>query len=436
MENESEDKITDAKGVTHIIVAKRTLYENGKEEKFVVGIISDITERKNLEEQLLHSVKMEAIGRLAGGIAHDFNNLMTSVIGYSDLTLMRIGTDDPLRRGIEQIRKAGQSAAALTNQLLVFSRKQVLQPKVLDLNCVIADIEKMLRRVIGEDIIVVSELSPGLRRVMGDPGQIEQVIMNLAVNARDAMPLGGKLTIETQNRYLDEAYAQQHVDVQPGDYVMLAVSDSGIGMNEETRSHIFEPFFTTKEKGKGTGLGLATVYGIVRQSGGHIWVYSEPGQGTCFKVYLPRVDADSGRPNRGPVNCEVVRGKSETILLVEDDDCVRDLASTCLRVSGYMILVARNGEEALRIFKENEQSILMLITDVVMPGVSGRDLAQIMRPLSPGLKVLYMSGYTDDAIVQHGVLEAGVNFLQKPFTLEALASKVRQVFDEPVGNRE
>jgi len=344
--------------------------------------------------------------------------------------------DDPLRRNIEQIRKAGQSAAALTNQLLVFSRKQVLQPKVLDLNCVIADTEKMLRRVIGEDIIVVSELGPGLRRVMGDPSQIEQVIMNLAVNARDAMPRGGRLTIETQNRYLDKAYAQQHVDVQPGHYLMLAVSDTGIGMNEETRSHIFEPFFTTKEKGKGTGLGLATVYGIVRQSGGHIWVYSEPGQGTCFKVYLPRVDADSGRPHLGPVNCEVVRGKSKSILLVEDDDCVRDLASTCLRISGYMILVARNGEEALRIFKENEQSIQMLITDVVMPGVSGSDLAQIMHPLSPGLKVLYMSGYTDDAIVQHGVLEAGVNFLQNPFTLEALTSKVRQVLDKPVGNRE
>jgi two-component system, cell cycle sensor histidine kinase and response regulator CckA len=433
-EIQSEEKVTDAKGVSHIIVTKKTLYKNDKGEKFVVGISSDITEQKNLEEQLFHAVKMEAIGRLAGGIAHDFNNLMTSVIGYSDLSLQRIGKDDPLRKGIEQIKKAGQSAASLTNQLLIFSRKQVVQPKVLDINRVIADIEKMLRRVIGEDIMVVSELSPDLRRVLGDPGQIEQVIMNLAVNARDAMPQGGRLTIETKNGYLDEAYAQQHLDVQPGHYVMLAVSDTGIGMTEETRSRIFEPFYTTKEKGKGTGLGLATVYGIVKQSGGHIWVYSEPGRGTTFKVYLPRVDEDSGCPSLEPVHCEVVRGKSETILLVEDDDCVRDLASTCLRISGYTILVARRGDEALRIFKENEQAIQMLVTDVVMPGVSGRDLARIMQSLSPGLKVLYTSGYTDDAIVHHGVLDAGVNFLQKPFTLDALARKVRQVLDEPAEN--
>ena len=431
VENRSEEKITDARGVTHTIVAKKTLYTSDKGERFVVGIISDITERKNLEEQLLHAVKMEAIGRLAGGIAHDFNNLMTSVIGYSDLLLRRIGEDDPLRKGIEQINKAGERAASLTNRLLAFSRKQVLQPKVLDLNVVIADTEKMLRRVIGEDIIVVSDLSPGLALVMADPGQIEQVVMNLVVNARDAMPMGGRLTIETQNVYLCESYSQQHVDLQPGHYVMLAVSDTGIGMEEETRSRIFEPFFTTKEKGKGTGLGLATVYGIVKQSGGHIWVYSEPGRGTAFKIYLPRADEDSVTPRLEPVRCEVVRGKSETILLVEDDDSVRDLASDFLRISGYKVLAARHGDEALKIFKENGHSIRMLVTDVVMPGMSGRELAVILQSLSLELQVLFISGYTENAIVHHGVLDAGINFLQKPFTPEALARKVRQVLDEP-----
>jgi two-component system cell cycle sensor histidine kinase/response regulator CckA len=405
---------------------------------YVLVVCQDITERKQLEaenEQLTarfyQAQKMEAIGRLAGGVAHDFNNLLTAIIGYSELLLDRLNPYDPRRSDVEEIKKAGDQAAALTRQLLAFSRKQVLQPQVLDLNATVSNMEKMLRRLIGEDIDLVTILAPDLGRVKADPGQVEQVLMNLAVNARDAMPQGGKLTIETMNAYLDENYARQHADVQPGPYVMLAVSDTGIGMDKETQSHLFEPFFTTKEVGKGTGLGLATIYGIVKQSDGHIWVYSELGQGTTFKIYLPRVEEAVEPGQRISIPVESLRG-SETILLAEDADVVRDLARLALLQSGYTVLEARTGEEALLICERHEGPIHLLLTDVVMPGgMSGRQLAERLATLRPGMKVLYMSGYTDNAIAHHGVLEPGMAFLQKPFTPASLAHKVRETLDAP-----
>ncbi|MCR4408127.1 MAG: GAF domain-containing protein, partial [Anaerolineae bacterium] len=389
--------------------------------------IRDISERKRLEEQLLQAQKMEAVGRLAGGVAHDFNNLLTAIIGYSELLLMGLGPDSPWRKDIAEIKKAADRAAALTRQLLAFSRKQMLQPQVLNLSLVVAGIEKMLRRLIGEDIELVIILDPELGLVKADPGQIDQVIMNLAVNARDAMPQGGKLTIETRNVYLDEEYAQQHLEVEPGPYVMLAVSDTGVGMDEEIKSHLFEPFFTTKEVGKGTGLGLATVYGIIKQSGGHIWVYSEPGQGTTFKIYLPVVGEEVEPARLPPLLDESLHG-AETILLVEDDSLVRELASRVLIQHGYLVLEAYDGEKALRICQEYRKPIHLLVTDVVMPGgMSGRQLAETLITMHPETRVLYMSGYTDDSIVYHGVLEPGTAFLQKPFTPESLARKVGEV---------
>jgi two-component system cell cycle sensor histidine kinase/response regulator CckA len=394
-----------------------------------IAIGHDITGRKHLEEQLLQSQKMEAVGRLAGGIAHDFNNLLTVIIGFTELLLYRHLDDlSPLRGPLEEVQKAGKWAASLTHQLLAFSRKQVLQPKVLDLNAVVADTEKMLRRLIGEDIDLVTVLDPELGPVKVDPGQLEQVIMNLAVNARDAMPQGGKLTIETANVELDEAYARRHTSVQPGPYVMLAVSDTGIGMGKETQSHLFEPFFTTKEKG--IGLGLPTIYGIVKQSGGHIWVYSEPGLGTTFKVYLPRVEEAVEPPQPGTASAASLQG-SETVLLVEDDGGVRMLVRDVLEISGYTVLEARHGEEALLICQQHSGPIHLMVTDVVMPGMSGRELAERLSPLYPEMKVLYISGYTEKGIVHHGVLDPATAFLQKPFTPNALAHKVRQVLDAP-----
>jgi PAS domain S-box-containing protein len=395
----------------------------------MVGSTTNITEHKQLEEQFLQAQKMEAVGRLTGGIAHDFNNLLTAIIGFSEILLHRqLDEGDPLYKPIEEIHKAGQRAASLTRQLLAFSRKQVLQPKVLDLNAVVTDMDKMLPRVISEDIDLVTVLDPDLGPVKADLGQIEQVIVNLAVNARDAMPQGGQLTIETANVELDEAYARRHVDVQPGPYVMLAVSDTGVGMDKETQSRIFEPFFTTKEEG--TGLGLATVYGIVKQSGGHIWVYSEPGQGTTFKIYLPRVEeaVEPLRPSVAPT--ERLQG-SETILVVEDDQGVRMLARDVLEMDGYTVLEASHGEEALRVCEEHQGPIHLMVTDMVMPGMNGRQLAERLAPLRPEMKVLYVSGYTDNAILRHGVLEPGMAFLQKPITPGALARKVREVLDEP-----
>ena len=389
----------------------------------------DISQRRGLEEQLRQSQKMEAVGRLAGGIAHDFNNILTVIKGYSDLLLEEVGsTNDRLRRAADEIYKSADRAAALTHQLLAFSRRQVLEPKLLDLNEVVAEMDQMLQRLIGEDIQLVSIRRTGLGQVKADPGQIEQVILNLAVNARDAMPQGGKLTIETANVELDEDYARAHVVVGPGDYVMLAVSDSGCGMDAETQAHLFEPFFTTKEKGKGTGLGLATVYGIVKQSGGNIWVYSELGQGTTFKVYLPRVwEAAKTIAPGTPV--DDAASDVETILLVEDEKAVRELAAWTLERNGYTVLAAGDAAEATQLAQRHERRIHLLLTDVEMPEVSGPQLAQRLASLRPGIKVLYMSGYTDDAVVHHGVLEPGVAFLQKPFTAADLARKVRQALE-------
>ncbi len=395
------------------------------------GSIEDITERKTLEQQLRQSQKMEAVGQLAGGIAHDFNNLLTAITGYSELTMMRLQPEDPLHRNLEEIKKAGDRAAALTRQLLAFSRKQILQPKVLDLNSVVSGLENMLRRLIGEDVDLRTAPKPGLGSVKADPGQIEQVIMNLAVNARDAMPRGGKLTIETGNVFLDEEYARRHVAVSPGHYVMLAVSDTGTGMDEGTRARIFEPFYTTKEAGKGTGLGLSTVYGIVKQSGGSIWVYSEVGRGTTFKVYLPLVGEAGQEYRRRDEVEEDVRG-TETVLLAEDEEVVRTLAREVLETYGYRVLEAANGGAALLICERHEEPIHLLITDVVMPEMSGRELADRLAALRPEMKVLYMSGYTDNAIVHQGVLDEEANFIQKPFAPRRLARKVREVLDEEV----
>jgi len=395
------------------------------------GTVEDITERNRLEQQLLQSQKMEAIGRLAGGVAHDFNNLLTAIMGYSELLLSGVGSEEARRRNTEQIKKAAERAAALTNQLLAFSRRQVLTMKVLDLNDVVVVLEPMLRRLIGEEITLVAILDRALKHTKADMGQIEQVIMNLVVNARDAMPRGGTLTIETANVELDQAYVDRHGLVPPGAYVKLTVSDTGCGMGAETQSHIFEPFFTTKDPGKGTGLGLSTVYGVIKQSGGYIWVYSEPGQGTTFKIYLPRADEAITTIERSVMSVESPRG-TETILLVEDDEAVRAVAEEALRLSGYTVLTARHSDEAFRLHGGCKGPIHLLITDVVMHGMGGLELAGRLVPARPAMKVLYMSGYTDDAVVRHGVLTEQMAFLQKPFTPDALARKVRDVLGEPL----
>ncbi|PIV19920.1 MAG: hybrid sensor histidine kinase/response regulator [Deltaproteobacteria bacterium CG_4_8_14_3_um_filter_45_9] len=382
-----------------------------------------------LQDQLRQSQKMEAIGRLAGGIAHDFNNLLTVIKGYSQLSLVEIKEGDPLRGDIEEIKNAADRAADLTRQLLAFSRRQIMEMKVLDLNDLLKNLDKMLRRVIGEDIELVTPLAEDLGRVKADPGQIEQVIMNLSVNARDAMPEGGKLTIETANVELDGAYARNHVAVTPGRYVMISVSDTGVGMAPEVRDRVFDPFFTTKEKGKGTGLGLSTVYGIVKQSDGNIWVYSEPGKGTAFKIYLPRVDEPLEEAGEVVVQKEIV-GRGETILVVEDEEEVRKLAVQILRRQGYTVLEASQGNETSHICEQHKGAIHLMVMDVVMPGMNGRELAKSLEPHHPEMQVLYMSGYTDNAIVHHGILEKGLNFIQKPFTLEGLLRKVREVLDQ------
>ena len=392
----------------------------------VQGIARDVTERKQLEEQLRQSQKLEAIGRLAGGVAHDFNNLLTVIGGYSSILLRKLPQESPHRSGVEEIRKASDRACGLTRQLLAFSRKQILQPKVLDLNMVVTDLEKMVRRLIGEDIDLLTVTTPGLGKVRADPGQIEQVLLNLIVNARDAMPQGGKVTIETRNVVLSKDYAEQHA-ATPGPYVMLALSDTGCGMEATTQARIFEPFFTTKRAGEGTGLGLATVYGIVKQSGGNIWLYSEVDRGTTFKIYLPRVDEATDKEEAG-VARPTPRG-TETILLVEDEDQVRTIVKAILESQGYHVLAAPNGEEALKISQELEGEIHLMITDVVMPHLSGRELAERIAAIRPGLRVLFMSGYTDDAIVRHGLLDQKFNFLQKPFDSATVARKVREVLD-------
>jgi two-component system cell cycle sensor histidine kinase/response regulator CckA len=381
-------------------------------------------------EQLRQSQKMEAVGQLAGGVAHDFNNLLTAISGYSDLGLRKVPEGNPLRRNLEEIKKASTRATSLTRQLLAFSRKQMLQAKVIDMNAIVSDMDRMLRRLIGEDIDLVTALEPSTCQVKADPGQIEQVILNLAVNARDAMPRGGKLTIETSHIYLDEAYSRGHVAVKSGYYVMLGVSDTGAGMDQETQKRVFEPFFTTKEVGKGTGLGLSTVYGIVKQSGGNIWVYSEPGHGSTFKIYLPSVN-ELTETEIKPNNTETLRGE-ETILLVEDEEMVRNLSREILEMNGYRVITANNGAEALRICASFKDEVQLMITDVVMPQMSGRELSERILEKRPDLLVLYMSGYTDDAIVRHGVLDDGMPFLQKPFTPDALARKVKELIEQSV----
>ena len=395
------------------------------------GIVRDVSERKRLEAQLLHAQKMESIGTLAGGVAHDFNNILTTIIGNASLAVMKISEDDPLREEIEDIREAGERAASLTRQLLAFSRKQIIHPKVIDLNELLTDIEKMLGRLIGEDVELLTIPGPELWQVEADPGQIEQVVMNLVVNAKDAMPRGGKLTVETANVDLDRNYFRKHgiKEKQTGTYVMLVVSDTGIGMDKKTQEHIFEPFFTTKEVGKGTGLGLSTVYGIVKQNNGFIWVYSEPGQGSTFKIYLPKVKGDAEAEEKERISVENLGG-SETVLIVEDDDSLRKLARTVLKQRGYKVLEAENGEDALRVSEAHDGSIDLLITDVVMPKMGGKEVAERLQPLYPQMKVIYMSGYTDNAIVHHGVLAPGLNFFEKPFTPESLALKVREVLDK------
>src|SRR5881397_1969037 len=394
----------------------------------ILGIGRDVTERLGLEQQLRQAQKMEAVGRLAGGVAHDFNNILTAITGHAELLLEDLGLHDPRRADVDEIRRSAERAAGLTRQLLAFSRQQVLQPKVVDVNALVLDMDKLLRRLIGEDVELATVLDPALGRVKADPGQLEQVIVNLAVNARDAMPDGGKLTLETRNIDLDSSYTLEHSLVKPGPYVQLTVSDSGIGMDEETQAHAFEPFFTTKPRGQGTGLGLAMVYGTVKQSGGFIWVYSEPGHGATFKIYLPRVDTPTEAATLPAPTVQPARG-SETVLLAEDEPAVRAIAQQALERHGYTVLAAPSGAAALALAAQHAATIDLLLTDVVMPGMSGRDLADRLTAQRPGIRVLYISGYTDNAIVRHGMLEPGLAYLQKPFRPHALVRKVREVLD-------
>jgi hypothetical protein len=393
---------------------------------FAIAFVSDISQRKQLEEQLLHAQKMEAVGRLAGGVAHDFNNMLTVISGYNRMILDELSTMDPLRGYAEEILKAADRAGALTNQLLAFSRRQILQPRVIGANAMVTQTEKMLHRLIGEDIELVLELGAEVGNFKADPGHVEQALVNLAVNARDAMPLGGRLTIETANAILDENYARTHMGVKPGEFVMIAVSDNGHGMDAETRRRIFEPFFTTKEKGKGTGLGLATVYGMIKQTGGDIWVYSEPGQGTTFKLYFPRV-AEAVSDSSGGDMPRARHSGGETILVVEDEAAVRDLTVRILRQLGYTILTAASGAEALELSRSHGGKIDLLLTDVVMPNMSGRQLADSLQVDRPHTRVLFLSGYTENTVVHHGVLDPGVDFLPKPFSREDLARRLREI---------
>jgi PAS domain S-box-containing protein len=420
-------------GTTTVVRVSGRSVTNGREGGVVFELFAeDVTERRALEQQLRQAQKMEAVGRLAGGIAHDFNNLLMVISGYTEFLLERLGATTPdLRAPAQEIASAAERASSLTRQLLAFSRKQMLAPKIVSLNDVVTENIKMLTRMIGEDIDLVMVPGTNLWSVRADSGQIEQVIMNLAVNARDAMPSGGKLTIETSNVTLDEGYARVHAPLQPGDYVMVAISDTGAGMDSETQSHIFEPFFTTKGP-KGTGLGLSTVYGIIKQSGGYIWVYSELGRGTTFKIYLPRV-ASTGLALTAPVESTVdhraVEPGTETVLLVEDEANLRYLARQYLEKQGYKVIEAADGAVAMQIAVAHEGVIHLLLTDVIMPGMNGRELAQRISEIRPNVKILYMSGYTENVVGHNGMLDAGVRLLQKPFNLRDLKSKVREVLD-------
>ena len=421
---------------THILVE---IHENLIRDTsgHIVGIRSallDITERKQLEEQLRRAQKMEAVGRLAGGIAHDFNNLLMVIKGHSELIVNRLPQGEPLRKNAEEIDRTTERAASLTRQLLAFSRLQVLQPKVLDLNAIVADTSKMLERVIGENIELVVKLGTALRGIKADQSQIEQVILNLVVNARDAMPHGGKLIVETSNVTLDEAYGRRHTGVRPGEYVMLAVSDNGMGMDAETQAHIFEPFFTTKVLGKGTGLGLATVYGVVKQSGGWIWVYSQKEKGTTFKIYLPRAeDGEVARSREAHASAAASPQGSETILLVEDQDSIRELVGEFLESRGYRVISAQDGAQALEMIKAQQQAIDLLLTDIVMPRVSGPELSRRLASLLPNLKVLYISGYAENSPANAEIAQGHAICLQKPFALDALHRKIRSLLDAEPG---
>ncbi len=398
---------------------------------YFIAIVEDISERRLLEEQLRQAHKMEAIGRLAGGVAHDFNNLLTAILGYSNFVLEQLGAGHPARADVEEIQKAGERASSLTHQLLAFSRRQMLQPQIVDLNAIVGNVDTLLRRLIGEDIALASHLGVPLDFVSVDPGQVEQIILNLAVNARDAMSTGGQLTIETRNLLLDDAYVAAHPGASQGPHVMLAVFDSGAGMSAETMSHVFEPFFTTKSRGEGTGLGLATVYGIVKQSGGSIAVSSELGRGSVFRVYFPRTSAGHARPVSEPPARSTALGGAETILLAEDQVEVRVLATRVLTRYGYTVLEAGSGAEALQIVQKHEARIDLLLTDVIMPVMNGRELAATLQRTHPEIRVLYASGYTDDAIGRRGMLDPSVAFLEKPFTPKSLLMKVREVLDQP-----
>jgi PAS domain S-box-containing protein len=393
-----------------------------EEGTFGIAFVSDISQRKLLEEQLSHAQKMEAVGRLAGGVAHDFNNMLTVISGYTRMIVDELSPSDPMREYADEIGRAADRAGAITNQLLAFSRRQVIQPRVISVNGIVGQTEKMLRRLLGEDVQLNLRLHPEAGNIKADPNQIEQAIVNLAVNARDAMPRGGRITLETGKVHLDEHYSRTHLGVQPGNFVMIAMTDTGTGMDSATRQRIFEPFFTTKERGKGTGLGLATVYGMVKQSNGDIWVYSEPGKGTTFKLYFPEVaegatDEATPRLDRGS------REGNETVLVVEDEKPVRELTVRMLRQLGYQVLSAASGAEAIEISKSYSGRIALLLTDVVMPEMSGRQLADVLLPMRPDMAVLYLSGYTEHTVIHHGV-DSAVDFLPKPFSRETLSKKL------------
>jgi len=420
---------------------ERVLTRTGELRRANEELKREIAERERTEdallrseEQLRQSQKLEAVGRLAGGIAHDFNNLLTVILSYSDILLREDAPYGPIRTGLEEIKAAGERAASLTHQLLAFSRQQVLEPEILDVNEVLTQLSQLLKRVLGEDIELHLLLAPVLDSVKADRSQLDQVVMNLAVNARDAMPQGGRLNLETANVTLDEATGESDFDVRPGSYVMLAVSDTGVGMDAATKARVFEPFFTTKERGKGTGLGLSTVFGIVKQSGGTIYVYSEPGVGTAFKIYIPRVEGSHAPAERVPAEARGARG-TETILLVEDEDQVREVAGAILRAAGFHVLMAATPAEAILLCEGSPERIDLVLTDVIMPKMNGRQLAERILSLRPEVRMLFMSGYTDDMILHNGILELGASFIQKPVTPDSLTRKVRDVLDRPADSR-
>lgn len=427
---EAEFRVRHRAGDWRWLTLRTTVFDRspGGEARQLLGVAIDVTESRRLREQVIESSKLEGLGRLAGGVAHDFNNLLTIIQSYAEMAQASLPDGHPARASIQQILIASEQASNLTSQMLTFARRGIISPKVLNLNDIVREAEAFLQRVMPENIRLVTVLSPDLWHVYADPTQIEQVILNLALNARDAMPEGGVLTIETANVTLDEVYVSRHAEVQAGDFVLLAVSDTGVGMDERTLARVFEPFFTTKETGKGTGLGLSTCYGIVKQAGGSIWVYSEPGKGTTFKVYLPR-SLQTPAPSAEQTAPRKARTGSETILVVEDNDDVRAVAVESLRMHGYRVLEASSGEEALQIMSNLTEEVHLLLTDVVMPGMSGAELALELHQRYPHLKVLYTSGYTENVIVHHGVLNEGIAFLPKPYRPAELAQRVREVLD-------